>query len=120
MDDEAAAKFLGWPPYFIPRLPRAGHLKLLGKPGQKRTQAVCVGGTGANEPRPGLAGQGDPARGPVGERGERNRVGGVAWNLNVLPHHRTYGTESGRWILRGPPNLDTLPRCACFLSSTNC
>ena len=34
VDAEAAAKFLGWPPYFMPLLARAGHLKPLGKPGQ--------------------------------------------------------------------------------------
>ena len=34
MDAEAAARFLGWPPYFMPLLARAGHLKPLGKPGQ--------------------------------------------------------------------------------------
>jgi hypothetical protein len=34
VDAEAAARFLGWPPYFMPFLARAGHLKPLGKPGQ--------------------------------------------------------------------------------------
>lgn len=34
VDAETAAKFLGWPPYFMPLLARAGHLKPLGKPGQ--------------------------------------------------------------------------------------
>lgn len=34
VDAEAAAKFLGWPPYFMPFLVRARHLKPLGKPGQ--------------------------------------------------------------------------------------
>ncbi len=34
MDAEAAAKFLGWPPYFMPLLARVGHLKPLGKPAQ--------------------------------------------------------------------------------------
>jgi hypothetical protein len=34
VDAEAAARFLGWPPYFMPLLARAGHLKPLGKPGQ--------------------------------------------------------------------------------------
>ncbi len=34
VDAEAAAKFLGWPSYFMPLLARAGHLKPLGKPGQ--------------------------------------------------------------------------------------
>src|SRR5436190_10598427 len=34
VDAEAAAKFLGWPAYFMPLLARAGHLKPLGKPGQ--------------------------------------------------------------------------------------
>ena len=29
-----AARLLGWPPYFMPLLARAGHLKPLGKPGQ--------------------------------------------------------------------------------------
>ncbi len=31
---EDAARFLGWPAYFMPLLARAGHLKPLGKPGQ--------------------------------------------------------------------------------------
>src|SRR4051812_2949112 len=31
---EDAARFLGWPPYFMPLLARAGHLKPLGKPVQ--------------------------------------------------------------------------------------
>ncbi len=31
---EEAASVLGWPPYYIPFLVRAGHLKPLGKPGQ--------------------------------------------------------------------------------------
>lgn len=31
---EDAARFLGWPPYFITLLVRAGHLKPLGKPAQ--------------------------------------------------------------------------------------
>src|SRR5580765_6806372 len=31
---EDAARFLGWPPYFLPLLVRAGHLKPLGKPAQ--------------------------------------------------------------------------------------
>jgi hypothetical protein len=34
LDAEAAARFLGWPAYFMPLLARAGHLKPLGKPGQ--------------------------------------------------------------------------------------
>lgn len=34
MDAEAAARFLGWPPYFMPFLARVGHLKPLGKPAQ--------------------------------------------------------------------------------------
>jgi hypothetical protein len=34
VDAEAAARFLGWPPYFMPLLARVGHLKPLGKPGQ--------------------------------------------------------------------------------------
>ena len=34
LDAEAAARFLGWPPYFMPMLARAGHLKPLGKPAQ--------------------------------------------------------------------------------------
>lgn len=34
LDAEAAAHFLGWPPYFMPLLARAGHLKPLGKPAQ--------------------------------------------------------------------------------------
>ncbi len=32
VDAEVAARFLGWPPYFMPLLARAGHLKPLGKP----------------------------------------------------------------------------------------
>ena len=31
---EDAARFLGWPPYFMPLLARAGHLKPLGRPVQ--------------------------------------------------------------------------------------
>ena len=31
---EDAARFLGWPPYFLTLLVRAGHLKPLGKPAQ--------------------------------------------------------------------------------------
>jgi len=31
---EDAARFLGWPPYFLTLLVRAGHLKPLGKPSQ--------------------------------------------------------------------------------------
>ena len=31
---EDAAKFLGWPPYFLTLLARAGHIKPLGKPAQ--------------------------------------------------------------------------------------
>ena len=31
---EDAARFLGWPPYFLPLLARAGHLKPLGRPVQ--------------------------------------------------------------------------------------
>ena len=34
VDAEAAARFLGWPAYFMPHLARAGHLKPLGKPSQ--------------------------------------------------------------------------------------
>ena len=34
VDAEAAARFLGWPAYFMPLLARSGHLKPLGKPGQ--------------------------------------------------------------------------------------
>ena len=34
VDAEAAARFLGWPAYFMPLLARVGHLKPLGKPGQ--------------------------------------------------------------------------------------
>src|SRR5512135_3286211 len=34
VDAEAAARFLGWPPYFMPLLARAGRLKPLGKPAQ--------------------------------------------------------------------------------------
>ena len=32
LDAEAAARFFGWPAYFMPLLARAGHLKPLGKP----------------------------------------------------------------------------------------
>jgi hypothetical protein len=32
VDADAAARFLGWPAYFMPLLARAGHLKPLGKP----------------------------------------------------------------------------------------
>lgn len=31
---EDAARFLGWPPYFLTLLAKAGHLKPLGKPSQ--------------------------------------------------------------------------------------
>jgi hypothetical protein len=31
---EDAARFMGWPPYFLPLLARAGHLKPLGRPVQ--------------------------------------------------------------------------------------
>ena len=31
---EDAARFFGWPPYFMPLLARAGHLKPLGRPVQ--------------------------------------------------------------------------------------
>ena len=34
LDAGAAAKFLGWPPYYMPLLARSGHLKPLGKPAQ--------------------------------------------------------------------------------------
>jgi hypothetical protein len=34
VDTEAAAKFFGWPSYFMPLLARSGHLKPLGKPAQ--------------------------------------------------------------------------------------
>jgi hypothetical protein len=34
VDAAAAARFLGWPPYFMPLLARVGHLKPLGKPAQ--------------------------------------------------------------------------------------
>ena len=34
VDAEGAARFLGWPPYFMPLLARAGHLKPLGRPAQ--------------------------------------------------------------------------------------
>ena len=34
LDAEVAARYLGWPAYFMPLLARAGHLKPLGKPGQ--------------------------------------------------------------------------------------
>ena len=34
LDAEAAARFFGWPAYFMPLLARAGHLKPLGKPAQ--------------------------------------------------------------------------------------
>lgn len=31
---EDAARYLGWPPYFLPLLVRAGHIKPLGRPSQ--------------------------------------------------------------------------------------
>ena len=34
LDSDAAARFLGWPVYFMPLLARSGHLKPLGKPNQ--------------------------------------------------------------------------------------
>lgn len=34
LDADAAARYLGWPAYFMPLLARAGHLKPLGKPAQ--------------------------------------------------------------------------------------
>lgn len=34
LDADAAARYLGWPAYFMPLLARVGHLKPLGKPGQ--------------------------------------------------------------------------------------
>ncbi len=34
LDADAAARYLGWPAYFMPLLARAGHLKPLGKPNQ--------------------------------------------------------------------------------------
>jgi hypothetical protein len=34
LDAEAAARFFGWPAYFMLLLARAGHLKPLGKPAQ--------------------------------------------------------------------------------------
>ena len=34
LDADAAARFFGWPAYFMPLLARAGHLKPLGKPSQ--------------------------------------------------------------------------------------
>ena len=34
VDAEDAARFLGWPAYFMPLLARAGHLKPLGRPAQ--------------------------------------------------------------------------------------
>jgi hypothetical protein len=34
IDAEAAARFFGWPPYFMPLLARSGHLKPLGRPAQ--------------------------------------------------------------------------------------
>ena len=34
VDAEAAARYFGWPSYFMPILARSGHLKPLGKPGQ--------------------------------------------------------------------------------------
>jgi hypothetical protein len=34
LDADAAARFFGWPAYFMPLLARAGHLKPLGKPAQ--------------------------------------------------------------------------------------
>lgn len=43
LDAEDAARFLGWPPYFMPLLARAGHLKPLGKPAQnaRKWYATC-------------------------------------------------------------------------------
>jgi hypothetical protein len=34
VDADVAARFLGWPAYFMPLLARAGHLKPLGRPAQ--------------------------------------------------------------------------------------
>lgn len=34
LDAEDAAKYLGWPAYYMPLLARVGHLKPLGKPAQ--------------------------------------------------------------------------------------
>ncbi|HSU53100.1 MAG TPA: hypothetical protein VLT36_03490 [Candidatus Dormibacteraeota bacterium] len=34
VDAETAARYLGWPPYFMALLARAGHLKPLGRPAQ--------------------------------------------------------------------------------------
>ena len=42
VDAEAAAQFLGWPPYFMPLLARAGHLKPLGKPAQNARKWYAV------------------------------------------------------------------------------
>ena len=42
MDAETAAKFLGWPPYFMPLLARAGHLKPLGKLAQNARKWYAV------------------------------------------------------------------------------
>jgi hypothetical protein len=41
-DAEAAARFLGWPSYFMPFLARAGHLKPLGKPGQNARKRYAM------------------------------------------------------------------------------
>jgi hypothetical protein len=42
VDAEAAARFLGWPPYFMPFLARAGHSKPLGKPAQNTRKWYAV------------------------------------------------------------------------------
>ena len=34
MCSEDASRYLGWPPYFLPLLVRAGHIKPLGRPSQ--------------------------------------------------------------------------------------
>lgn len=42
VDAAAAARFLGWPPYFMPFLARAGHLKPLGKPAQNARKLYAM------------------------------------------------------------------------------
>jgi hypothetical protein len=42
LDAEAAARFLGWPPDFMPMLARAGHLKPLEKPAQNARKCYAT------------------------------------------------------------------------------
>ena len=42
LDAEAAARLFGWPPYFMPLLSRAGHLKPLGKPAQNTQKGYAT------------------------------------------------------------------------------